>query len=210
MLPGSYSIPAAVLFVVGGALACFLGYRVFRLVLGIYGCVLGALIGTSVLAPTETWLTLVVAIGGGLAGAAILILAYFVGVAFVGAALAALLVHLAWSRFGTGDPHPLLVVAACIAGALASMSLQRVVIVLGTATAGAWTLLVGVLLVIGNKTAQAAASKGDVWLAYPLNPSPDEKWVPFAWIGLAIVGMVAQFGMKGGGAKARGRARGKK
>ena len=203
MLPGSYSIPAAVLFVVGGALACFLGYRVFRLVLGIYGFVLGALIGTSVLAPTESWLTLVVAIGGGLAGAAILILAYFVGVAFVGAALAALLVHLAWARFGTGDPHPLLVVVACIAGALASMSLQRIVIVVGTATAGAWTLLVGILLVIGNKTAQAATSKGDVWLAYPLNPAPGEKWVPFAWIGLALVGMLVQFRMKAGRPKAR-------
>jgi hypothetical protein len=207
MLPGSYSIPAAVLFVVGGALACFLGYRVFRLVLGIYGFVLGALIGTSVMAPTESWLTLVVAIGGGLAGAAILILAYFVGVAFVGAALAALLVHLAWARFGTGDPHPLVVVAACIAGALASMSLQRIVIVVGTATAGAWTLLVGILLVVGNKTAQAATSKGDVWLAYPLNPAPDEKWVPFAWIGLALVGMLVQFRMKGGRPKARAVAR---
>lgn len=204
MLPGSYSIPAAVLFIAGGALACFLGYRVFRLVLGIYGFVLGALVGTSVLAPTETWLTLVVAIAGGLAGAAILILAYFVGVAFVGAALAALLVHVAWARLGSGDPHPLLVIAACIAGALVSMSLQRIVIVLGTATAGAWTLLVGVLLVIGNKTAQAAAAKGEVWLAYPLNPAPDERWVPLAWIGLAIAGMVAQFRMKGG--KPKGRA----
>jgi len=209
MLPGTYSIPAAVLFVAGGALACFMGYRVFRLVLGIYGFVLGALIGTSVLAPTETWLTLVVALVGGLAGAAILLLAYFVGVAFVGAALAALVVHLAWSKFGHGDPHPLVVVGACIAGALASMSLQRLVIVLGTATAGAWTLLVGVLLFLGNKTAEAAAAKGEVWLAYPLNPSPDERWLPFAWIGLAIVGALAQFRMKGGKPKARA-ARSKK
>lgn len=209
MLPGSYSLPAAVLFVAGGALACFVGYRVFRLVLGIYGFVLGALIGTSVLAPTGSWLTLVVSIGGGLAGAAILILAYFVGVAFVGAALAALLVHLAWARFGTGDPHPLLVVGACIAGAFASMSLQRIVIVVGTATAGAWTLLVGVLLFAGNQAAQAAASKGEVWLAYPLNPAPDQKWVPVAWIGLAIVGMIVQFRMQGGRPTARA-ARSKK
>ena len=87
----------------------------------------------------------------------------------------------------------------------ATLAIAPAVIVLGTATAGAWTLLVGILLVIGNKTAQAAASKGDVWLAYPLNPAPDERWVPFAWIALAIVGAAAQFAMKGGRPKGRAR-----
>ena len=191
MLPASYQVPAAALFLAGGTLACFLGYRVFRLVLAIYGFVLGALIATSVLAPVESSWTLVAAIGGGLAGATILVLAYFVGVAFIGAALAALLVHLAWTRIG-GEPHPLIVVIACVLGALASMSVQRYVIVFGTAFAGAWTALAGALLLMGNKLAQAAAAKGDVWLAYPLNPAPDQRWVLWAWLAIGVIGTLVQ------------------
>jgi hypothetical protein len=204
VLPATYQVPAAVLFLGGGALACFMGYRVFRLVLAIYGFVLGALIATSVLAPVETPWTLVVAVGGGVAGAAILILAYFVGVAFVGAAIAALLVHVIWTRIG-GEPHPLIVVLSCVLGALASMSVQRHVIILGTAFAGAWTALIGGLLLLGNKTAQAAAAKGDVWLAYPLNPAPDQRWLLWSWVLLAAVGAVVQWrlGGKGGVVKAR-------
>jgi hypothetical protein len=205
MLPASYQVPAAALFLAGGALACFLGYRVFRLVLAIYGFVLGALIATSVLAPVESSWTLVAAIGGGLAGATILILAYFVGVAFIGAALAALLVHLAWTRIG-GEPHPLIVIIACVLGALASMSVQRYVIVFGTAFAGAWTALAGALLLMGNTLAQAAAAKGDVWLAYPLNPAPDQRWVLWAWLAIGVTGTLVQLRL-GGAAVPRARKR---
>jgi hypothetical protein len=204
MVPASYQVPAAVLFLVGGLLACFLGYRVFRLVLAIYGFVLGALIATSFLAPVESTWTLVTAVVGGLIGAAVLVLAYFVGVAFVGAALAALLVHLAWTRIG-GEPHPVVVVVACVLGALASMAVQQYVIVVGTAFAGAWTGLIGGLLLMGSKAAQAAASKGDVWLAYPLNPAPDQRWLTWAWLVLGAVGVAVQLNMGGAG---RPRARG--
>ena len=206
MLPGSYQVPAAVLFLAGGVLACFLGYRVFRLVLAIYGFVLGALVATSVLAPVETSWTLITAIVGGIGGAAILILGYFVGVAFVGAALAAVLVHLAWTRIG-GEPHPVVVIGACVLGALASMAVQRYVIVVGTAFAGAWTGLVGALLLAGSKTVQAAAAKGDIWLAYPLNPSPEQRWMAWVWLGLGAVGTLVQLRLSSGaGARARKRA----
>ncbi len=201
MLPASYQVPAALLFLAGGVLACFLGYRLFRLVLAIYGFVLGALVATSFLAPVETSWTLLTAIIGGVAGAAILVFAYFVGVAFVGAAVAALLVHVIWTRIG-GDPNPLVVVLACVLGALASMSVQKLVIVLGTAYAGAWTGLVGVLLLMGNKAAQAAAAKGDVWMAYPLNPAPDQRWMLWAWLAIGAVGAVVQWSV-GGGSRGR-------
>ena len=205
MLPGSYQVPAAVLFLAGGVLACFLGYRVFRLVLAIYGFVLGALVATSVLAPVETTWTLITAIVGGITGAAILILGYFVGVAFVGAALAAVLVHLAWTRIG-GEPHPVVVIGACVLGALASMAVQRYVIVVGTAFAGAWTGLVGALLLAGSKTVQAAAAKGDIWMTYPLNPSPEQRWMAWAWLGLGAVGTLVQLKLSAGsGARARKR-----
>jgi hypothetical protein len=197
MLPASYAFPAAVILIAGGVLACLLGYRLFRLVLGIYGFVLGALLATSVLAPTETSTTLVVALGGGAVGALILIVAYFVGVAFAGAALAALLVHLAWGYYG-GEPHPLAIIAGCVAGALVSLALQRYVIVFGTAFGGAWTVLVGLLTLLGHRGATGAATSGDIWMAYPLNPAPGERWVPIAWLVLGSIGAFAQLGWTAG------------
>ena len=46
MLPHSYQLPAAILLVLGGALSCFAGYRLFKIVLGIYGFVLGAMLAS--------------------------------------------------------------------------------------------------------------------------------------------------------------------
>ncbi len=205
MIPAVYQVPAAVLLLVGGLLSCFLGYRIFRIVLAIYGFILGALVATSVLGAVETSTTILVGLGGGLAGALLLVFAYFVGVALVGAALAAVLVHFVWSYAG-GDPHPLVVIVACVVGALASLSLQRYVIVLGTAFGGAWTLLVGVLTLAGHEAA-AAATRGDGWLTYPLYPAPGQRWVQLVWIVLGVAGAVVQLGVTGraGGARKRRR-----
>jgi hypothetical protein len=193
MLPASYEAPAAVLLIAGGALACFLGHRGFRIVLAIYGFILGALIATSVLAPVETSTTWIVALVGGLVGAAILVPAYFIGVAFAGAALAALLVHVAWSHFGR-EPHPFFVIVGCVAGALLAVWVQRLVIILGTAFGGAWTLLAGALAITGQRAVAAAAGKADHWLTYPLDPAPGHQWVKIAWLVLGIVGTATQLG----------------
>lgn len=193
MLPASYEAPAAVVLIAGGALACFLGHRVFRIVLAIYGFILGALIATSVLAPVETSTTWIVALVGGLVGAAILVPAYFIGVAFAGAALAALLVHVAWGHFGR-EPHPFFVIVGCVAGALLAVWVQRLVIVLGTAFGGAWTLLAGALAITGQREVAAAAGKADHWLTYPLDPAPGHQWVKIAWLVLGILGTATQLG----------------
>lgn len=191
MLPGSYAVPAAVILIAGGALSCLLGHRVFRIVLGIFGFVLGGLIATSVLAPTETTMTLVAVLAGGTVGAFVLMFAYVVGVAFAGAALAAVVVNLAFDYLGR-EPHALIVVGACVAGALAAMALQRLAIVIGTAFGGAWFFILGVLTLWGHHGAAGAATTGDPWMAYPLNPAPGVRWVPFAWLALGMFGTAVQ------------------
>ena len=100
MLPASLQTPAAVILLFGGLLACFAGYRIFRIVLGIYGFILGALLATSIVGTESTWLTVAASLGGGLAGALLLIAAYFVGVALIGAALGALAANLLWAAMG--------------------------------------------------------------------------------------------------------------
>ena len=204
MLPVTLQIPAAIILVLAGAVACFAGYRFFRIVLGLYGFVLGALLATTVAGAGSTSSLLLWAVVGGLAGALVLNLAYFLGVVLVGAAVGAMAVTLLWSR-ASGDPHVLVVVAFAVAGALAAMWLQRYVVVTGTAFGGAWTLLVGVLALMGDATAQAAAN--DVWVVYPLDPAPGRRWLPVAWLALGAVGMVVQLRKAGPRIKKVKRAR---
>ena len=143
MLPAAYQLPAAVLLLGGGLLACFVGHRLFRVVLGIYGFVTGALIAATIVAPSTTgavWAML----AGGAIGAVVLILAYFVGVALVGAALGAVIVHLIAAQLAR-EPHPVVVILGTVVGAVAAMALQRYVIIIATAFGGAWTALVGAI-----------------------------------------------------------------
>jgi len=197
MLPHSYELPAALLLLVGGTVACFAGYRLFKVVLGIYGFILGAMLASSTMGATNTTGMVVAALVGGIIGALILVFAYFIGIALVGAGLGALVAHVAWGYVGTGDPPALAVILLSIAGAVGAMLLQRYVIVVATAFGGAWTMIVGGLAAAGDRGAARAASAGDVWILYPLSPAPGQRWVPVAWIVLGLIGTGVQLGITG-------------
>ena len=55
MLPLSLQVPASIVLLAGGVVACFAGFRLFKLVLGIYGFILGALVASSMVGTAETW-----------------------------------------------------------------------------------------------------------------------------------------------------------
>src|SRR5947207_15991670 len=128
MLPTSYQLPAAIVLVLGGALACFAGYRLFRFVLGIYGFILAAMLASSPVAASNTLGMLAAALGGGVAGAVVLMFAYLVGIALVGAGFGAFIAHLAAQYFGPGDPPPIALIVLALLGAVGAMLLQRYVI----------------------------------------------------------------------------------
>ena len=194
MLPASFQTPAALVLLVGGLISCFAGYRVFRIVLGIYGFILGALLASSAMGTEHTMWMVLAALAGGIVGALILIAAYFVGVALLGAGIGALACSLIWAALGR-EPHAIVVIVFAVAGALAALALQRYVIVGATAFGGAWTTMVGALALAGNRMALDAAAHNDVWLAYPMNPAPGQRWVVAAWLALGLVGAVVQLGV---------------
>ena len=208
MLPATYQLPAAVVLLLGGIVACFFGYRLFRIVLAIAGFILGSFAASSVFGVSDTGPMIIAFVVGGLIGAAILFAAYFVGVALIGAALGATVANLVFSASDRA-PHLLVVVFFAIAGAAASMYLQRYFIIVGTAFGGAWTLLVGAMAVVGDRTAVAAAAAGNAWVLYPLDPAPGQRWVPIAWLVLGGIGAWVQLGFTGGekGRVGRGRKR---
>jgi hypothetical protein len=197
MLPASYQLPAAAILLAGGVISCFFGYRLFRTVLAIFGFILGALAASSLFGVSDTGLMLIAAVVGGLFGAFVLIAAYFVGVALVGAGLGAVIANLAFAGGGR-DPSVYIVVLFSIAGAVGATYLQRYFIIVGTAFGGAWTMIVGAMALVGDRTALKAATSGDVWVAYPLNPAPGQRWVLIVWILLSLIGAAVQVGITGG------------
>lgn len=190
MVPAFLQTPAAAILLVGGLLACFAGYRVFRVVLGIYGFILGALLATSIVGSDNTMWTVLASIGGGIVGALLLIAAYFVGVALIGAGLGAMVANMIWAAVG-GEPHVLVVIALAIAGALAALALQRYVIIVATAFGGAQTVVVGAAALMGNQAAAETAAR-TVYSVYPLNPMPDTAMDSIATLVLGIAGLLVQ------------------
>lgn len=197
MLPVAYQMPAALVLVAGGVLSCFFGYRLFKVVLAIFGFIVGGLAASSVFGEGAATAMAIAAIVGGLCGAFLMLAAYFVGVALVGAGVGVATIHLIWTQI-TGDPHPAVVILGAVAGALLSTWLQRYVIILGTAFGGAWTTVVGGGALMGNARALQAAAEGNIWVAYPMNPAPGQAWVPWVFLGLGAAGTLVQMYWTGG------------
>ena len=191
MLPSAYGLPAAVLIMLGGLVACLAGYRLFRVVLGVFGFIAGAMMASSIFGAGSTMAMLVAAVVGGLVGAIVLVLAYFVGIALVGAALGALLGTVVWGWISTADPPVIAIIVVSIAGSIGAMMLQRYVIIIGTAIGGAWMAVAG----LGSAMAEYGATRAssDVWIFYP-SALPGGIWAPIA---AAVLGLAVQLGITG-------------
>jgi hypothetical protein len=193
MIQASLATPVALILVVGGLLACFAGYRLFRFVLGIYGFLLGAFITTAVTGSQDAWVMTMAVLVGGIVGAIMMILAYFVGVGLVGAGLAALVVNVAWRALELGDAPPtFVIVLVAVLGALGALSVAKFVVIFGTALAGSWTALIGGLAIRGDADAITAATTGTIWVLYPLDAGAERWWVLPVWLGMAGLGALIQ------------------
>ena len=197
MLPHAYEFPAAAALVLGGALACFAGQRLFRLVLGIYGFIAGAMLASSLMGISNTGGMLIAALIGGVIGSVILVFAYFVGVALIGAGLGAFIAHAAWSQTKAVEPSASVLIVFVVLGTIAAMILQRYVIIVATAFSGAWILIVGALAIAAERGVTKTASAADVWILHPFTPAPGQQWVPIGWIALSLIGLTVQLGLTG-------------
>jgi hypothetical protein len=103
----------------------------------------------------------------------------------------------AYAMTGGSEPGLVVLVVCATVGAIASVYLERYVVILGTAFLGAWTLLLGGMALAGD-TAAAAASASDLWIVYPLDFAPDRPWIKVVWVVLGLVGAGVQLGWTGG------------
>ena len=197
MLPQSYELPVAILIVLGGAVACVAGYRLFKTVLAIYGFIFGAMLASSFMGASNTAGMIAAALVGGIIGAFVLVLAYFVGIALVGAGIGALVAHFGWGYVGHGDPPAVALILLPVVGAVGAMFVQRYVIIATTAFGGAWTVVAGGMAIAAARAADRASKVGDVWIFYPTAVPPGQRWVPIVWIVLGLIGLVIQLGVTG-------------
>jgi len=188
------NVPIGIVLAVGGALACFAGYRLFRTVLAIAGFGVGWWIAGSIVTTHSAIASFALGLVGGLIGAAALVFAYFIAVALIGAGLGAVIAHVVWSVIAGGDPPWLLVVVLVVVGAIGAVSLQRYVIVVSTAFGGAWTMLIAGLAATGNRFAQASIDSHN-WVLSPFATAGIADWIPIAWIALGLLGTTVQLGV---------------
>ena len=196
MFPMAHTqVPGGVLLLVGGLLACFAGYRLFRLVLGVYGFILGAWAATSLVSPGTSTTLLIAAIAGGIVGAVLLTLAYYVGVAVIGAGLGAMVAYTLWPQIGNGAPTWLVLAGFGLAGAVLAIVFQRYVIIVGTAFGGAWTALAGVAALVGRNAVLQPADIVGKWTAHPFSFRFDGLSSPggFGWVWIAWKPTLATF-----------------
>ena len=199
MLPATFQTPAALILLLGGLLACFAGYRVFRVVLAIYGFILGALLASSFMGTEQTFWMIVAWLIGGLVGALILLVAYFAGVALLGAGIGAAAAHMIFAALKS-EPGVLVLILFSVAGALAALALQRYVIIIATAVGGAQTALVGAAALMGDSSAAQAATRA-VYRVYPLDPLPNTYWDATLAIVLGAIGTIVQLAITANGKK---------
>ncbi len=192
MIPTTLQIPAAFILLAGGLLACFAGYRLFRIVLAIYGFILGALFASSLVSPASAWSMVIAALIGGALGALALTIGYFIGVAVLGGGLGALIAHAIWPQLGWGEPRALPLLVCVVVGAILALAFQRYVIIIGTGFGGAWTAMVGVASLLGDPGARHAADAPNVWIIYPFAPPLNHSVFAIAWLVLGIAGVSVQ------------------
>jgi hypothetical protein len=197
VLPANFELPAAIVLLLGGAVACFAGYRLFRVVLAIYGFIFGAMLASSVMGISNHLGMLIAALIGGILGAVLFTFAYYVSIGLIGAGMGAFFLHVVWDYAKRSEPPSVAVIIAAVAGAVIAMALQRYVIMISTAFSGAWTMIVGGLAIAGNRAAERATTGGNVWILYPFSSAPGQRWVSIAWVLLSLVGLAVQTGYTG-------------
>jgi hypothetical protein len=193
------TILIALFALVLGALFLLWGYRVFLVMLPIWGFFAGfwlgaqttsLLFGAGFLATTTGW---VVGFFIGLLFALLSYLFYLFGVALVAASVGAALITGFLSLFGleTGLLVFLaaLVGAVVVAGLTLVFNLQKYVIIILTAVGGANSLVLSVLLLFGRVTPDDLTAAGNA-----IRPVLQDSWFwALVWILLAIVGIIFQF-----------------
>ena len=178
------STVSPILLLAAGFVMCFFGYRLLRLTLGLAGFGVGLALGSLIagLIPgTSQVLTIVLAIVFGILGAILATALYKFGVFLLGAGAGALIAGVVVAA--TGWHYPMIArVLAAITGGILTLILERPLISILSALAGAWGIVLGTFRLFGWHHVSA----------HPNRPPANYGVMIALWLVLGLIGIMVQ------------------
>ncbi len=174
-----------------GLVECFYGFRIFKIMLGVIGFIIGGLLlgGAGMALSGSLLIGIVAGIIGGVVGAVLMVVLHFVGVFFIGAMLGAVLSTIVLALVGMVGFWPATLAVAILGGVLA-LYVRRPMIIISTALSGSYNVVGGVYAIA------LFASAGVEVEPELFTTQPQGVYVIVAlvaWAILGIVGIVFQF-----------------
>lgn len=171
---------AGLLAVLYGLIACFFGWRIFRLTLTIAGVLIGGALGYTV---SEG--SVITALVGALIGGGLLFALFRIGIFIAGALLGAVLGIALGLVIGLeqGGLMPLAVIIGVVAGGLIALVLQKLIVIASTAFGGAASIVGGLSLLFPELGLIAATEDGASQTTFGL----------IIWLVLGAFGFLFQF-----------------
>jgi hypothetical protein len=179
-----------------GVVYCFFGYRFFKVILAILGFISGAYmaaaIGFNLLGREQAVLVILAGLAGGVIGAVLVVVFYFIGIFLLGAWLGSLLGILLTGGGESTLEIAIILVLALIGGVVALM-LQKLMIVISTALSGSWAIVSGALQLVGGGLGPVRPFQYHPNLR-ALRPMGARGYVMLlCWVLIGIAGMVVQY-----------------
>ena len=173
-----------VLLLIAGFIICFFGYRLLRLTLGLAGFGVGLALGlliAGLIPGTSQVLTIILGIVFGVLGAILAAALYKFGVFLLGAGAGALIAGVVVAA--TGWHYPMIArVIGAIAGGSLTLILERPLISILSALAGAWGIVLGAFRLFGWHHVAAGSHK----------PPANYGVMIACWLVLGLVGIGIQ------------------
>jgi len=178
-----------------GALYCFFGYRIFKILLGILGFISGASLAAWIafdIFGREQAVLIVAGLVGGIIGAVLMVVLYFVGIFLLGAWLGSLLGVLLTGG-GESLVETVIILTLAVMGGIVAVFFQKLMVIISTSLSGSWIIVSGVFHFV----------EGDFGpiRSFQYHPSPrvlrpmDMRGyiMLLCWVLLGIAGMVVQY-----------------
>jgi len=173
-----------VLLLIAGFIICFFGYRLLRLTLGLAGFGVGLALGlliAGLIPGASQVLTIILAIVFGILGAILATALFKFGVFLLGAGVGVLVASIIVTA--TAWHYPMIArVLAAIVGGILTLILERPLISILSALAGAWGIVLGVFRLFGWHHVAAGSHKP------PANYGP----MIACWLVLGLIGIWLQ------------------
>ncbi len=178
------STVSPVLLLIAGSVVCFFGYRLLRFTLGLAGFCVGIALGLAVagLIPGISQVfTIIIGIACGILGAVLATVLYKFGVFLLGAGAGALIAGVVVAA--TGWQYPMLArVLAAIVGGILTLLLERPLVSILSALAGAWGIVLGAFKLFGLSHVSTGVRM----------PPANDGLMITCWLVLGLIGAVVQ------------------